>query len=89
MYRLIVFTEVKAASEFLRSGVGRPLALIVRLASGRFVEIDLGLHDEGGAITPAVRNLLPLSSSALILRDQDLRALDERLGRWEHVVHSL
>ncbi len=89
MYKLIVFTEVMAALESFQSGVARPLALIMRLGSGRLVEIDFGLNDEGGAITPAVRSLLPPSSSALILREHDLRTLDDRLGRWEHVVHSL
>ena len=89
MYTLIVFTEVTAALETLQSGVARPLALIVRLGTGRLVEIDFGLLDEGGAITAEVRSLLPPSSSALIFRDHDLRTLDEGLGHWEHVVHSL
>jgi hypothetical protein len=88
MYKLIVFRGVKAGSDFLRSGVARPLALIVRLGSGKLVEIDLGLKEEAGAITPAVQRLIPPSSSAVILTAADLEALDERLGPWEHVVHS-
>lgn len=88
MYVLVVFAEAGAAWDFLQSGAARPLALIVRLGSGRLVEIDLGLSDEGIQMTAAARNLLPPSSSALILRDQDVQGLDEYLGRWEHVVHA-
>ena len=89
MYKLVLFNEIKAAFDLLSSGVAGPLALIVRLSSGSLVEIDLGLNDEGGKITDAVRNLLPSSSSALILRNRDLHTLDEHLGHWEYVVHSL
>ena len=89
MYKLIVFRGVKAGSDFLLSGMARPLALIVRLGSGRLVEIDLGLKEGASAIMPAVHNLIPPSSSAVILMTTDLEALDERLGPWEHVVHPL
>jgi hypothetical protein len=89
MYKLIVFRGVKAGSDFLLSGLARPLALIVRLGSGKLVEIDLGLKELQSASTPAFHNLIPPSSSAVILMATDLEALDERLRPWEHVVHPL
>ena len=89
MYRIIIFNEVKAAQAFLRTGGIQALALMVRLRSGRLVEIDFGLAEEGGEITSAARSLMPASSSAVVVRDRDLQAVDERLERWEHAVYSL
>jgi hypothetical protein len=87
--RLVVFTDVAAAPALVGSGVTRPLALLVRLAAGRLIEIDLGQNDEGVGMTEGDRSLLPASSSALILTDAAWQELDELLQRWDHEVHPL
>lgn len=88
-YKLVVFDSVGAAAAWVGAGVTRPLALLVRLGTGRLIEIDLGLNDEGIEISEGDRARLPIPGSALIVTDAALGELQETLRGWDPTVHTL